>query len=287
VKSLASVHRMISDLYPADSGAAARLSAAQVAAFHRDGYLGPVPLLDARQVEALRQGLETMLEPDYPNQGVLSGRPRLSPGERSKMIYFQGAWLAEPAFHDMVFNPRLTVPLCQLLGTTSARFFHDQMFYKPARHGGIVAWHQDYSYWTRTVPAHHMTCFIALDDSNLENGCLHVIPGSHKWNELPKVDLIGPEQDMESIKRVLTPEQLAQFKPTPIFLKAGECSFHDHYTLHGSFPNESDRPRRSVVMNYMAPDTRSASDKPLMPGAAPVPVGQVVEGELFPLVSGV
>jgi ectoine hydroxylase-related dioxygenase (phytanoyl-CoA dioxygenase family) len=199
------------------------------------------------------------------------------------MIYFQGAWLVDEVFHDILYSPRLTVPLCQLLGTDAVRFFHDQVFYKPARHGGIVAWHQDYSYWTRTTPVGHITCFLCLDDATLENGCLHVVPGSQKWNLLPKVDLMGKTEDMESIKSVLSEEQKAQFKPTPIFLKAGECSFHHCLTLHGSYPNKSDRARRSVVLNFMKPETKSASDQPLMPGAAPVQAGQVVDGDFFPI----
>ena len=52
----------------------------------------------------------------------------------------------------------------QLLGG-AVRFWHDQLFCKPAKHGGVVAWHQDYSYWTRTKPMAHLTCWIGLDDS--------------------------------------------------------------------------------------------------------------------------
>jgi ectoine hydroxylase-related dioxygenase (phytanoyl-CoA dioxygenase family) len=220
---------------------------------------------------------------DYPRADRLMAAPRLEPGQKPGMIYFQGAWLAEPAFRDLVFARRLVTPLCQLLGTDSVRFFHDQVFYKPARHGGIVAWHQDYSYWTRTQPVGHVTCFLCLDDTDLENGCLHVIPGSHKWNLLPKVELLGKNEDMESIKSVLTEEQKRRFRPTPVLLKAGECSFHHCLTLHGSYPNRSDRPRRSFVLNYMKPDTRSASDQPLMPGAPVIPPGRVIDAGMFPI----
>jgi hypothetical protein len=259
------------------------LSDEQVRFFHQNGYLAPLRLLDQRQVEVLRERLEAMIRWDYARADELLMAPRVKPGDQPGMIYFQGAWTVDEAFHDLVFAPRVTVPLCQLLGTESVRFFHDQVFYKPARHGGIVAWHQDYSYWTRTEPAGHLTCFLCLDDATTENGCLHVVPGSHRWNLLPKVDLMGKTEDMESIRSVLTAEQEAQFKPVPIPLKAGECSFHHCLTLHGSYPNRSDRPRRSVVLNYMRPDTRSASDQPLMPGAAAIPPGAVVEGDLFPI----
>ena len=259
------------------------LSNEQVRVYHEHGYVAPLRLLDDQQVNDLRKRLEVMIRDDFPRADELFMAPRVKPADQPRMIYFQGAWLVDDAYRDLVFSRKVTTPLCQLLGTDSVRFFHDQCFYKPAHHGGIVAWHQDYSYWTRTVPVGHVTCFLCLDDTTLENGCLHVIPGSHKWDLLPKVDLMGADEDMESIKSVLTPQQKAQFKPVPIFLKAGECSFHHCLTLHGSYPNASDRPRRSIVLNYMKPDTKSASDKPLMPGAAVIPPGEVVDDKIFPI----
>ena len=263
------------------------LSGEQVRFYEEHGYLAPVRLLNDRQVEAMRDGLERMIwDVDHPRGQEILGRPKLVRGQPTPMIYFQGAWLAEEAFHDVIFAPRLAGPLKQLLGTPRVRFWHDQIFYKPPRHGGVVAWHQDYSYWTRTEPVGHITCFLALDDTTLENGCLHVIPGSQGWPLLPTVPLTGTAADMDAIKSILSPQQLAEFKPTPIFLKAGECSFHHPLTLHGSYANTSDRPRRGVVLNFMKADTRSNSaEKPPMPGAPIYPRGAVIEGELFPVVT--
>src|SRR6185295_15026882 len=103
---------------------------------------------------------------------------------------------------------------------------------KPSHHGGVVAWHQDYSYWTRTKPMAHLTCWIGLDDSTLENGCVHYVPGSHKWNLLPRGELAG---GMDAIVDQLSPEQRDAFKPLPIELRAGEASFHHPLMVHGSF----------------------------------------------------
>ena len=261
------------------------LSRRQIDFFKQNGYLTPHKILSAAQVELMREGLSRMIEEDYPRQRELIGldtKAGLSKGQH--MIYFQGAWLVEEAFHDILYHPAVTVPVSQLLDSPRVRFLHDQLFFKPARHGGVVAWHQDYSYWTRTVPCGHLTCFLALDDTTLENGCMHVIPGSHLWDLLPTTQLVGGEDAMERIKSVLTPEQLSQFKPEPIRLKAGECSFHHPLTLHGSYSNRSDHPRRALVLNYMKADTRSDSDQPIMPGSPPIPRGEVIEGEYFPLV---
>jgi ectoine hydroxylase-related dioxygenase (phytanoyl-CoA dioxygenase family) len=68
-------------------------------------------------------------------------------------------------------------------------------------------------------------------------------------------------------------------------VKAGECLFHDAHTVHGSYANRSDTPRRGVVLNYMKPDTRSADgENPLLTGVPVVPEGAVIEGDFFPIV---
>ena len=281
---LCHVREMITDTFrgPATTSDDAELSADQLQHYREHGYVHGIDLLSDEQVAALRDALARMTEADYPHAEHLSG----TRGGQTPVVHFQGAWLVEPVYHDLVFNPRVARPAARLLDAPQVRFLHDQVFYKPARHGGVVAWHQDYSYWTRTTPPGHLTCFIALDDTDLDNGCLHMIPGSHKWELLKQSTLIGDESDMDAIKDQLTPEQLEAFAPAPIELKAGQGSFHDCMTVHGSYPNRSDRPRRGIVLNYMKPDTKSATDRPIMRGAAVVPPGKIIEGDYFPLVGG-
>ena len=147
---------------------------------------------------------------------------------------------------------------------------------------GVVAWHQDYSYWTRTQPMAHLSCWIGLDDSTVENGCVHYVPGSHRWELLP---ITGLANDMDAIQSVLSDDQKAQFKPVAIELKAGECSFHHPLMVHGSFENQSDRPRRGAVINVVRDGVRSASNEPLLEGVPPIPAGEKLDGQFFPLLS--
>jgi ectoine hydroxylase-related dioxygenase (phytanoyl-CoA dioxygenase family) len=163
------------------------------------------------------------------------------------------------------------------------RFWHDQLFCKPARDGGVVAWHQDYSYWTRTQPMAHLTCWIGLDDSTVDNGCLQYVPKSHRWDLLPITGLAG---NMEAIRRVLTDEQWNDFQPVPIELQAGECAFHHPLMIHGSRENRTDRPRRAVVINVVRDGVRSSSDEPLLKGVPPVPAGSTLSGQFFPMLKG-
>jgi ectoine hydroxylase-related dioxygenase (phytanoyl-CoA dioxygenase family) len=145
----------------------------------------------------------------------------------------------------------------------------------------VVAWHQDYSYWTRTQPMAHLTCWIGLDDAAYDNGCLQYIPGSHRWPLLPVTGLAG---DMNAIQSVLTAEQKQQFQPVAIELRKGECAFHHPLMVHGSYENSTDRPRRATVINVFRDNVRSASDEELLAGVPRVPTGQKMEGQFFPLL---
>jgi len=166
------------------------------------------------------------------------------------------------------------------------RFWHDQLFCKPARYGGPVAWHQDYSYWTRTKQMNHMTVHVALDTQTIDNGTLHFVPGSHRWNRNGKPLPITSENfdDMDSIQSVLNPEEAAQWNPQPALLKRGHASFHHPLLVHGSFPNRTDQPRRAAVVNYCADGTWSDCNESLLLGVPPLKKYEQLAGQFFPLV---
>jgi ectoine hydroxylase-related dioxygenase (phytanoyl-CoA dioxygenase family) len=265
----------------ADEWGRYRLSDEQVAFYHEYGYLKGIRILTDRQVEALREELKELMDPSQPGHHLFYEYHSNESKDPSRSLFHAlGAWRVAPGFHDLLWSPVFTVPASQLLGG-AVRFWHDQLFCKPARRGGVVAWHQDYSYWTRTTPLRHLTCWIGLDDSTRENGCVHYIPGSHRWPDLPVTGLTG---DMDAIQSVLTAEQKKQFTPVAAELKKGECSFHHPRTIHGSFENTTDGPRRGTVINVIADGVMSNSDEPLLEGVPVIPKGEKLGGRFFPLL---
>ena len=144
-----------------------------------------------------------------------------------------------------------------------------------------MAWHQDYSYWTRTRPLAHLTCWIGLDDSTRENGCLNYVPGSHKWPDLPKPVLTG---EMNGIRDTLPEELKDKFDPVAIELKKGEGSFHHARTMHGSGANDTPAPRRATVINVFRAGVMSNSNEPLLQGVPVISSGDRMEGQFFPLL---
>ena len=259
-----------------------RLTDEQVDFYAENGYLRGIRVLDERQIDVLRDELAAFFQSDHPGRELwYEYHSNESADPDTVLFHALGAWRIAPGFHDLLWNPAVTVPASQLL-EGAVRFWHDQLFCKPAWHGGVVAWHQDYSYWTRTIPMRHLTCWTGLDDATSENGCLQYVPQSHKWGLLDKPELAG---DMEGIKDYLTDEQKEQFKPIPIELKKGYATFHHPLMVHGSYENYSERPRRAVVLNVFRDGTISHADEPLLQGIPVSPKGQKVEGQFFPLLS--
>ena len=259
-----------------------RMSEDRVNFFHEHGYITGVRVLLDEQVEILQKELADLTDPKHPrHQLFYEYHSNESRAADHILFHALGAWRITAGFHDLLWNPAFTIPASQLLGGP-VRFWHDQLFCKPAHHGGVVAWHQDYSYWTRTQPLAHLTCWIGLDDSTRENGCLQYIPGSHRWPDLPITGLAG---DMKAIYAVLDAEQRGQFdRAVAVELKKGEASFHHPRLVHGSFANHSDRARRATVVNVMRDGVRSATNEPLLQGIPVIPAGEKIEGQFFPLL---
>lgn len=279
-------HGPVSDLFTLPTTAEGwrrySLSGDQVKFYEENGYLPGVRMLDDDQVERLRTELNDLFQPEHEGFELwYEYHTNESPDPSFVLFHALGAWRIKPGMHDVLWNPAFTVAASQLLGGR-VRFWHDQLFCKPAKHGGVVAWHQDYSYWTRTKPMAHLTCWIGLDDSTVDNGAVHYVPGSHRWDLLPITGLAG---DMEAIREVLTPEQWDRFqKPVAVELKKGECTFHHPLMVHGSFENRTERPRRAVVINVILDGVRSDSNEPPLRGVPPVPKGEPMSGQFFPLL---
>jgi hypothetical protein len=229
------------------------LTEEQLKSFREKGFISGIKILSSEQVDVLNQELVKLQSPN-PEEKKLFYHYESNESEDPAKVLFHaiGAWRVTPGFHDLIWAPAYRMAAYQLLGQP-CRLFHDQLFCKPARHGGVVAWHQDFSYWTFTKPMQHLTCWIGLDDANTENGCLYYVPGSHKWGLLPITGLAG---DMEAVRQVLDENQQAAFdKKVANELPRGYASFHHPLMMHGSYANYSERSRRAVVINAMGHNT--------------------------------
>jgi ectoine hydroxylase-related dioxygenase (phytanoyl-CoA dioxygenase family) len=89
---------------------------------------------------------------------------------------------------------------------------------------------------------------------------------------------------MDEIMTVLSDEQQRAFRPIPIELKRGQCTFHHPLMAHGSYANRSDRARRATLINFFRDGVRSASDEEFLAGVPPIPKGEKMGGQFYPLL---
>lgn len=121
-------------------------------------------------------------------------------------------------------------------------------FAKPAKVGTKTPWHQDGEYWP-IEPLATCTVWIAIDSSTPENGCLRVIPGSHRQQRLARHT--ENNSDGLALNLELDPAEFNETDAQDIVLEPGQVSLHDVYLYHGSEANHSDQPRRGMTLRYM------------------------------------
>lgn len=286
VKDLSQFHYLLSNFFKMPESEKEwnqyKLTDEQVDFFHENGYLAGIKMLEEWQVDELCKQQAEIADPAHPRHHLFyEFHTNESTDPDSVLFHSLGHWRITEGFHDIVWNPIFVKAASQLLGNVSVRLWHDQLFCKPARHGGVVAWHQDYSYWTCTKPMQHLTCWVGLDDATIENGCLYYVPGSHHWGLLDRPNLAG---DMDGLKEFLSDEQKAAFKPIPIELRKGYATFHHPLLVHGSYENKSNRSRRAFVLNAFADGTKSDIDDDFLDGIPFVKKGKKMEGQFFPLL---
>lgn len=283
---LAKYHYVLSDFFKTPTSQQEwdnyKLTDEQVDFFHENGYVSGIKLLEEWQVEELCKQQVEIADPDHPGHHLFyEFHTNESADPNSVLFHSLGHWRITEGFHDIVWNPAFIRAASQLMGNVSVRFWHDQLFCKPARHGGVVAWHQDYSYWTCTKPMQHLTCWVGLDDATTENGCLYYVPGSHRWGLLERPCLAG---DMNGLMEFLNEKQKADFKPVPIELKRGYATFHHPLLVHGSYENKSERSRRAFVLNVFADGTQSDINDDFLDGIPFAKKGEKMDGQFFPLL---
>ncbi|MFF4804430.1 phytanoyl-CoA dioxygenase family protein [Streptomyces sp. NPDC001351] len=269
------------------------LTQEQLDSYWENGFLIGLPVFSADEIAEIRADIEEISDPEHDGRDLWF-EYHSDASKTGGQVHGVGGWRVRRSLHDLIWHPTIVGAIQQILGGPG-RLLFDQLFWKPPRQKGVVAWHQDFSYQTYAQPMNHVTCWIALDDADVSNGCVQYVPGSHKWGVL----LQRPSKiytDPDSFTRQLTEEQRAKFHPVPAEVPAGSVLFHHPLTIHGSLPNQSDRPRRGTTVHAVLDGTKAVIDEPtrdgipawLLGGAGPFypvvdePQGPLLDGQYFP-----
>jgi len=153
----------------------------------------------------------------------------------------------EPGFLEVAQDEIILDMVGQILGENFA-LWNSSFFAKPAKVGSRTPWHQDGKYWAMR-PLATCTVWMAIDDATPRNGCLRVIPGSHREKSLRQHDVNN--MPGLALNEELAPKEFEESDAVDMVMKAGQMSLHDVYLVHGSEPNGSDQPRRGMTLRFM------------------------------------
>jgi ectoine hydroxylase-related dioxygenase (phytanoyl-CoA dioxygenase family) len=203
--------------------------------YDENGFLLVPGVFDAGEVEEMRDALARVLaaEAGETNHSWSAVEDRSLVLKGHHDLQYMDA-----VFTRMVAHPRLVEVLVDLIGP-NVQLHHSKMLVKPPEQGAPFPMHQDYPYFPHE--RHTMlAASVHLDDTDEENGCLHVIPGSHKLGPL------AAEGASHTVDYPLG-------SGTPCEARAGDVLFFNYLTIHGSGVNRSARTRRNVLFQYRDP----------------------------------
>ena len=215
------------------------LDSEAVETFRSRGFVVVPDVFDERECDDIASHIEAAafeLALGEATDGPLSYRPMMH--------------LASPELTAVATDPRWSDITQPLLGTGDVRLYWEQAVAKPPGARTELPWHQDNGY-TPLVPEQYLTCWLALDDAELDNGCLWVIPGSHRKGTVAhhnderggpfRVGHAGPDSD-----------------GIPVPVARGSVLAFSSLLMHRSGPNETDRRRMAWILQYCGADARSA-----------------------------
>jgi phytanoyl-CoA hydroxylase len=251
----------------------------EVVFYEENGYLQLHGVLSPAEVDDLRRYVDRAAE-DVRKYHLNLG-PRTDTGYSKVFLQMVNIWERYPAIEDYVHNVRTAEIARRLTRSKHVRLWHDQALIKMPKDSKATAWHQDTVYWPMNETG-GLSCWMALDDVSIDNGCMWFIPGSHTLGPLEAVDLGNATE--ESILAAL-PEAYRSKKPVAMGMNAGSCTFHNGLTLHYAGPNVTDKPRRAMVTIYMPAGTTYRQHPHIVGDRANLHPGEEFHGPLFPIVA--
>lgn len=235
----------------------------EVRAYREDGYYISKKIFPDDIIDAAVMGSERFYSGEYELTGhreidayIEERKPGGDYGNRLRKNDY--AHFFRPELRPIVRSSIIGAIAARLAGTPSIRLWHDQLLYKPptpGEAGANIGWHTDRAYWQCCSSDNMLTAWIPFHDSDEEIGTITMIRGSHLWpDNTEALDFFSG--DLEGLeKRFNTGGR--QIVKVPMYLPKGHVSFHHCLTIHGSGPNRTTRPRRSIAVHLQDEANRS------------------------------
>jgi non-heme Fe2+,alpha-ketoglutarate-dependent halogenase len=202
------------------------------AGFERDGYAAPLPALTRTEAAELRRKLEAF--------EAANGRPlKLEYRQKAHLLF---TWLA-----DLVRHPKVLDNVERVLGP-DLLVWSSSFFIKEARDPAFVSWHQDSTYWGLSEPS-VVTAWVAFTPSNSSNGCVRVIPGTHRMDQVEHKETRDDNNILTRGQEIAV--EVDESKAVEMVLEPGDMSLHHIRLFHNSEPNGSGDRRIGFAIRYI------------------------------------
>lgn len=233
------------------------LTPADLAVYHERGYWISPKLIGNDQIQRLRRAMDRMFLGDYDGDGcAYDNESSVVSDDPHALRKLTNGWWVNDEVRALVLGRELGGVAAALMQVDAVRLWHDQVVWKPPAAGGHdpnagnVGWHQDYAYWDCTDTTNMLTAWLALQDTDLDNGGMRTLVSSHRCGLVEDADTFY-DQDLDALAMRFSDRIGARWVDEPCILKAGQVSFHHPFCFHGSGPNASDHARLSIIAHYM------------------------------------
>ncbi|HEX4986432.1 MAG TPA: phytanoyl-CoA dioxygenase family protein [Burkholderiales bacterium] len=227
------------------------ITARDVESYRENGYLVVENVLDAAALSGIRQVIADLTAKAAgitSHNEIYDLEPTHTP-QNPRVRRIKTPHKVDPLFLEVVKQPKMVAILQALLGN-DVRLHGSKLNVKAPKYGSPVEWHQDWAFYPHTNDD-ILAIGVMLDDVELENGPLLVLPGTHRVDKVWDHHLDG--RFCGAMDPTKTPD-LDYSKAVPCVGKAGSCSFHHVRLVHGSAQNTSDRPRQLLLYECTAAD---------------------------------
>ena len=218
------------------------LTSNQLKQYEDEGFVSPIDIFSKEKAKEIRNEIE-LIEKDMPKELEKSGR--------------YNAHLISPLLDEVTHNPKILNAVESLIGK-NILVCGTTLFIKNPHEKGFVSYHQDAKY-IGLEPHNWVTAWVAITDSNEENGCMKMWSGSHKDN-LKDHDQMFNEGNL--LTRGQTVNNVPKKNLKSLILTAGQMSLHHPKVVHGSELNKSnDRRIGFVVQSYIGTNVKQVLGK--------------------------
>ncbi|MFM9225692.1 MAG: phytanoyl-CoA dioxygenase family protein [Actinomycetota bacterium] len=215
------------------------LSDAEIESFHRDGYVHLRGVMSADEMAEIEVVYERFLRGEIAVEGkdfndMTTGEHGTDPrGYAVVNVMLPRRY--HPEWQGNLYERRAQSIAAQLCGEGMTIDFDQLLAKSPGRPDAVFHWHQDQAYWIDTEDRRTATCWLAVDDSTLENGCMQFLPGSHLEPVRPHRPLHGDRSASHTLVTDLGPDDTRR----PDENRRGDITVPNEGVLHGSGGNTS------------------------------------------------